>query len=143
MTVQRYTVTPQPVDTLLHWIKSKEIAIPEIQRPFVWEAVDVRNFLDSLYKGYPVGYIILWRNPRIRTKDGSYSAGKRILIDGQQRVISLMAALLAETVLTKNYEIVRILLTRLKKSLRWQILPSKRIQYGSLMYQYCSLQMRQ
>lgn len=108
MTVQRYTVTPQPVDTLLHWIKSKEIAIPEIQRPFVWEAVDVRNFLDSLYKGYPVGYIILWRNPRIRTKDGSYSAGKRILIDGQQRVISLMAALLAETVLTKNYEIVRI-----------------------------------
>lgn len=108
MTIQRYTVTPQPIETLLHWIKSKEIAIPEIQRPFVWEATDVRNFLDSLYKGYPVGYIILWRNPTIRTKEGGFSAGKRILIDGQQRVISLMAALLGEEVLTKDYETVKI-----------------------------------
>lgn len=108
MTVQRYTVTPQPIETLLHWIKSREIAIPEIQRPFVWEATDVRNFLDSLYKGYPVGYIILWRNPTIRTKDGGFSAGKRILIDGQQRVISLMAALLGEQVLTKDYETLKI-----------------------------------
>ncbi len=48
MTVQRYTVTPQPIETLLHWIKSREIAIPEIQRPFVWEATDVRNFLDCV-----------------------------------------------------------------------------------------------
>lgn len=108
MTVQRYTVTPQPIETLLHWIKTREIAIPEIQRPFVWEATDVRNFLDSLYKGYPVGYIILWRNPTIRTKEGGFSAGKRILIDGQQRVISLMAALLGEEVLTKDYETVKI-----------------------------------
>jgi len=108
MTVQRYTVTPQPIETLLHWIKSREIAIPEIQRPFVWQATDVRNFLDSLYQGYPVGYIILWRNPTIRTKEGGFSAGKRILIDGQQRVISLMAALLGEEVLTKDYETVKI-----------------------------------
>jgi hypothetical protein len=108
MTVQKYTVTPQPIDTLLHWIKSKEIAIPEIQRPFVWEAIDVRNFLDSLYKGYPVGYIILWKNPTIRTKDGGFSSGKKILIDGQQRVISLMAALLGEVVTNKDYETVRI-----------------------------------
>lgn len=108
MTVQRYTVTPQPIETLLHWIKSREIAIPEIQRPFVWQATDVRNFLDSLYQGYPVGYIILWRNPTIRTKDGGFSAGKRILIDGQQRVISLMAALLGEEVLNKDYETIKI-----------------------------------
>jgi len=61
MTVQRYSVNPQPIDILLGWIKSGEITIPEIQRPFVWEATKVRNFLDSLYKGYPVGYLILWR----------------------------------------------------------------------------------
>ena len=108
MSTQRYTVTPQPIDTLLHWIKIREIAIPEIQRPFVWEATKVRNLLDSLYQGYPVGYLIAWRNPTIRLKDGTLSAGKRILIDGQQRVTALMAALLGREVLTKDYETVRI-----------------------------------
>jgi hypothetical protein len=89
-------------------VKSGEIAIPEIQRPFVWEATKVRNLLDSLYQGYPVGYLIAWRNPTVRLKDGTSSAGKRILIDGQQRVTALMAALLGREVLTKDYETVRI-----------------------------------
>src|SRR4030042_1674492 len=93
MTVQRYSVNPQPIDILLSWVKTGEIAIPEIQRPFVWEATKVRNFLDSLYRGYPVGYLIAWRNPTVRLKDGSPSTGKRVLIDGQQRVTALMAAL--------------------------------------------------
>src|SRR3954470_18565002 len=108
MSTQRYSVTPHPVETLLTWVKSGEIAIPEIQRPFVWEATKVRNLLDSLYQGYPVGYLIAWRNPTVRLKDGSSSAGKRILIDGQQRVTALMAALLGREVLTKDYETVRI-----------------------------------
>ena len=108
MFTQRYSVTPHPVETLLTWVKSGEIAIPEIQRPFVWEATKVRNLLDSLYHGYPVGYLIAWRNPTVRLKDGTHSAGKRILIDGQQRVTSLMAALLGREVLTKDYETVRI-----------------------------------
>lgn len=108
MSTQRYSVTPHPVETLLTWVKSGEIAIPEIQRPFVWEAIKVRNFLDSLYQGYPVGYLIAWRNPTVRLKDGSHSAGKRILIDGQQRVTALMASLLGREVLTKDYETVRI-----------------------------------
>jgi uncharacterized protein with ParB-like and HNH nuclease domain len=89
-------------------VKSGEIAIPEIQRPFVWDATKVRNLLDSLYEGYPVGYLIAWRNPTVRLKDGTPSAGKRILIDGQQRVTALMAALLGREVLTKDYETVRI-----------------------------------
>ena len=108
MSTQRYSVTPHPVETLLTWVKSGEIAIPEIQRPFVWEATKVRNLLDSLYQGYPIGYLIAWRNPTVRLKDGTPSAGKRILIDGQQRVTALMAALLGREVLTKDYETVRI-----------------------------------
>lgn len=63
---------------------SGEIAIPEIQRPFVWDATKVRNLLDSLYQGYPAGYLIAWRNPTVKLKGGTASAGKRILIDGQQ-----------------------------------------------------------
>lgn len=102
------TPSPHPVETLLTWVKSGEIAIPEIQRPFVWEAAKVRNLLDSLYQGYPVGYLISWRNPNVRLKDGTTSAGKRILIDGQQRVTALMAALLGREVLTEDYETVRI-----------------------------------
>lgn len=108
MATQRYSVTPHPIGTLLTWVKSGEIAIPEIQRPFVWEPVKVRNLLDSLYQGFPIGYLIAWRNPTVRLKDGTPSAGKRILIDGQQRVTALMAALLGREVLTKDYETVRI-----------------------------------
>ncbi len=104
MSTQRYTVTPHPVETLMTWVKSGEIAIPEIQRPFVWEATKVRNLLDSLYQGYPVGYLIAWRNPNVKLKDGSTSTGKRILIDGQQRVTALMASLLGVEVLTDDYE---------------------------------------
>lgn len=108
MATQRYSVTPHPIETLLTWVKSGEIAIPEIQRPFVWDASKVRNLLDSLYQGYPVGYLISWRNPTVKLKDGTPSAGKRILIDGQQRVTALMAALLGREVLTKDYENTRI-----------------------------------
>ncbi|QUW01275.1 DUF262 domain-containing protein [Chloracidobacterium sp. MS 40/45] len=108
MATQRYSVTPHPIETVLAWVKSGEIAIPEIQRPFVWEATKVRNLLDSLYQGYPVGYLITWRNPTVRLKDGTPSAGKRILIDGQQRVTALMASLLGHEVLTRDYETVRI-----------------------------------
>jgi hypothetical protein len=108
LSTQRYTVTPHPIDTLLTWVKSGEIAIPEIQRPFVWEATKVRNLLDSLYKGFPVGYLIAWRNPTVKLKDGTSSAGKRVLIDGQQRVTAWMAALLGQEVVTKDYEKVKI-----------------------------------
>lgn len=108
MATQRYSVAPHPIETLLTWVKSGEIAIPEIQRPFVWKATEVRDLLDSLYQGYPVGYLIAWRNPSVKLKDGSSSAGKRILIDGQQRVTALMAALLGQEVLNRDYQTVRI-----------------------------------
>ena len=105
---QRYSVTQPPIENLFTWIKSGEIAIPEIQRPFVWTPVKVRNFLDSLFRGYPVGYLIAWRNPNVKLKDGTASHGRRILIDGQQRVTALMAALLGQEVVNKNYRQARI-----------------------------------
>ncbi len=108
MTIQRYSVNQHPIQTLLTWIESEEIAIPEIQRPFVWNAAKVRDFIDSLYFGYPVGYLIAWRNPSVRLKDGSESAGKRILIDGQQRVTALLAAMLGRQIVDKNYRKARI-----------------------------------
>jgi len=98
MSTQRYSVTPHPIETLLTWVKSGEIAIPEIQRPFVWEPTKVRNLLDSLYQGYPVGYLIAWRNPTVKLKDGSHSAGKRILIpaDEPDRHLAMAATALID-----------------------------------------------
>ena len=108
MPIQKYSVNQHPIQTLLSWINSSEIAIPEIQRPFVWDGVKVRDFIDSLYRGYPVGYLILWRNPDVRLKDGSISFGKRILIDGQQRITALMTSILGWEIVDKDYQKRRI-----------------------------------
>src|SRR5215213_6752929 len=108
MPTQRYAVTQASVDTLFAWVRSGEIAIPEIQRPFVWDATKVRNFLDSLFQGFPVGFLIAWKNPDVKLKDGTTSSGKRILIDGQQRVTALMAALLGSETINKDYQKQRI-----------------------------------
>ena len=102
--MSKYNVQQQPVETLLSWIKSGEIAIPEIQRPFVWKAAKVRDLIDSLYKGYPVGYIITWRNPDVKLKNGELSAGKKVLIDGQQRITALTAAVVGQRVLNRDYK---------------------------------------
>ncbi|MCB0734260.1 MAG: DUF262 domain-containing protein [Flavobacteriales bacterium] len=104
----KYSVHQQPVETLLSWIKAGEIAIPEIQRPFVWKAAKVRDLIDSLYNGYPVGYIITWRNPDVKLKNGELSAGKKVLIDGQQRITALTAAIVGQRVLDKNYKQINI-----------------------------------
>lgn len=104
----KYSVHQQPVETLLSWIKSGEIAIPEIQRPFVWKPAKVRDLIDSLYRGYPVGYIITWRNPDVKLKNGELSAGKKVLIDGQQRITALTAAVVGQRVLNKNYKEINI-----------------------------------
>jgi len=108
MIIQQYSVNQQPILTLLTWALSGEIAIPEIQRPFVWDASKVRDLMDSLYHGYPIGYLITWRNPNVKLKNGSIASGKRILIDGQQRVTALMVALLKQDVIDKDYRKKRI-----------------------------------
>ena len=108
MSTQKYSVNQHLIETLLTWVKTGEIAIPEIQRPFVWKATKVRDLMDSLYCGYPVGYIIAWKNPNVRLKDGTLSEGRKILIDGQQRVTALKAAILGDTVIDKKYKEGRI-----------------------------------
>ncbi|MFN3693879.1 MAG: DUF262 domain-containing protein [Ignavibacterium sp.] len=106
--MQKYTVNQHLIETILAWVNSGEIAIPEIQRPFVWDSSKVRDLMDSLYQGYPIGYIIAWRNPNVRLKDGSLSEGKKVLIDGQQRITALTAAILGQYVINKTYERVKI-----------------------------------
>ena len=108
MSSQKYSVNQHLIETLLSWVRSGEIAIPEIQRPFVWDSTKVRDLMDSLYKGFPVGYIIAWRNPNVKLKDGSLSEGKKVLIDGQQRVTALTAAIAGQRVVNQEYRQVSI-----------------------------------
>lgn len=108
---EKYSVNQTLVNTLLAYVDTGAIAIPEIQRPFVWSTAQVRDLMDSLYAGYPVGYIITWQNPDIRLKDGSISHGKRILIDGQQRITALRAAISGQEIIDKHYRKKRIIIS--------------------------------
>ncbi len=105
---EKFTTYPLSISAILGLIKTNDIAIPEIQRPFVWKSKQVRDLMDSLYKGYPVGYIILWKNPNVKLKDGTISAGKKVLIDGQQRVTALMTALAGQNIINEDYKTTRI-----------------------------------
>ena len=104
----RYSVNNYTVETLLSNIKSGNIAIPEMQRPFVWDSSKVRDLVDSLYMGFPVGYIIVWQNPDVKLKDGTKSSGKKVLIDGQQRITAMAAAIVGQEVLDDHYKWKRI-----------------------------------
>lgn len=104
----KYSVNNHSVDNIISWISSGEIAISEMQRPFVWETSKVRDLMDSLYKGYPVGYLIIWKNPDVKLKDGTLSSGKKIVIDGQQRITALTAAIAGKDVVNQQYKKVRI-----------------------------------
>ena len=106
--VQKYKVVPYPVSTILTWAKSKEIAIPEIQRPWKWSSTQVRDLIDSLYRGYPVGFLITWKDPKIKLKEGTEAEGKKILIDGQQRITALMTSVLGEKIIDKENKKINI-----------------------------------
>ena len=108
MIIEKYNPNSLSVSAILGLIAAGDIAIPEIQRPFVWKKSQVRDLLDSLYKGYPTGYLIIWKNPNVKLKDGSMSVGKKILIDGQQRVTALMTAIAGIPVVNDSYRKERI-----------------------------------
>ena len=101
---EKYTVHDYTVEQILNFIKSNEIAIPEIQRPFVWKGWQVRDLVDSLYQGYPTGYIIISKSPDLKLKDGSLSIGKKIMVDGKQRVTAKITALSRLEVFNADFE---------------------------------------
>lgn len=108
MDKQKYNNYPLAISQILGLIEANDIAIPEIQRPFVWRRSQVRDLMDSLYKGYPTGYIIIWKNPSVKLKDGTMSQGKKVLIDGQQRITALMTAIAGKKIVFDDYSEGRI-----------------------------------
>lgn len=108
MDKQKYNNYPLAISQILGLIEANDIAIPEIQRPFVWRRSQVRDLMDSLYKGYPTGYIIIWKNPSVKLKNGTLSEGKKVLIDGQQRITALMTAIAGKSIIFDDYSEGRV-----------------------------------
>ena len=101
------------LSTLLEEIDRGEIALPDIQRPFVWKPAKVRDLFDSMYRGFPVGHLLFWATGaemgarRIGTH--SHEAAPRLMIvDGQQRLTSLYSVLTGKEVLREDYTSSRI-----------------------------------
>ena len=102
---------PSKVADLLSDVKNGRIGLPDLQRPFVWKDNKVRELLDSMMKGYPIGYIMLWESPAdyentgyIGKNDKMYKSPDDLVIDGQQRLTALLAAMYGVTIKDKNYK---------------------------------------
>ena len=156
-TMQSYHVQQYRIYQILSDIQKWEIVIPEIQRPFVWDSTKVRNLMDSLYRWYPIGYIVAWKNPNVRLKDGTISQWKSVLIDWQQRITALRAAILWEQIVDKDYRKKRIIIAfnpleerfetmtpAIEKDIKWikdisLILSNQSINLFSIIDEYCLL----
>lgn len=98
-----------PISTLVDMYKRGELCLPEIQRHYVWQATRVRDLLDSLYRGYPSGSILMWetddpvptRNFAIEQQTNAF-AGRKLLLDGQQRLTSLTAVINGDPVTVRG-----------------------------------------
>lgn len=100
----QYSVQNATIENLLGYIINDEVSIPEMQRPFVWKGDQIRDLIDSLYNGYPIGYLIIWQNPDIIDKNGERTIGKKIMIDGQQRITALMTSIIGRSVIDKDFK---------------------------------------
>ncbi|WP_051650238.1 DUF262 domain-containing protein [Selenomonas sp. AB3002] len=108
METVKFELKQYQISSILGMIEAGQFVIPEIQRPFVWKRSQVRDLIDSLYNGYPTGYIITWKNPDVQIKDGTVANGNHVLIDGQQRITAIMAAISGLEVLDEDFNKDRI-----------------------------------
>lgn len=102
---------PSKVGDLVRDVRNGRIGLPDLQRPFVWRDSKVRELFDSMLKGYPIGYIMLWESPvdyetrksTIGDNAKTYDEPKELVIDGQQRLTALVAAMYGVKVKDKNF----------------------------------------
>ena len=111
-----YTSVPRQLSDILSDVLSGRIGLPDLQRPFVWKDNKVRDLYDSMMKGFPIGYIMLWESPSeyedkktsIGVGEKSYKVPKDLVIDGQQRLTALVASMYGMYVRDRNFKERRI-----------------------------------
>jgi len=104
-----FTKVDYNLGALMDAIQLGTIGLPDIQRPFVWKNAKVRNLFDSMYRGFPVGYLLFWENANIDASrtigtDGKQKVPQMLIVDGQQRLTSLYAVTKGVPVVRENYE---------------------------------------
>lgn len=107
---QIFSNTTLTVNQLIEKIDTGELGLPELQRPFIWKDSKVRDLFDSLMRGYPIGYLMLWECPSFEKKKSigvdlhSYDSPKEVIIDGQQRLTSLYAVMKGKKVINSKFD---------------------------------------
>ena len=107
---QIFSNTTLTVNQLIEKIDTGELGLPELQRPFIWKDSKVRDLFDSLMRGYPIGYLMLWECPSLEKKKSigvdlhSYDSPKEVIIDGQQRLTSLYAVMKGKKVINSKFD---------------------------------------
>lgn len=104
-----FTKVDYDLGSLVKYIGLGEIGLPDIQRPFVWKNAKVRDLFDSMYKGYPVGYLLFWQNALVDATraigtDNKQKPPRLVIVDGQQRLTSLYAVIKNIPVLRESFE---------------------------------------
>ncbi len=105
--------TTHQVADLITDIRRGEIALPDLQRPYVWQLTKARELFDSMYKGFPVGYLLFWETgiePGARQigEGAKPEAARRLIVDGQQRLTSLFAVMTGTPVVREDYRTTRV-----------------------------------
>ncbi|WP_405087156.1 DUF262 domain-containing protein [Microbispora sp. NBC_01389] len=111
MTTMLFSDSGYSVGHLMEAIERGDIALPDIQRPFVWQATKVRSLFDSMYKGFPVGFLLFWEtdaDPGARQIGTGTVVPRYLIVDGQQRLTSLYAVMKGTEVLREDYSKTRI-----------------------------------
>ena len=107
---QIFSNTTLTVNQLIEKIDTGDLGLPELQRPFIWKDSKVRDLFDSLMRGYPIGYLMLWECPALEKKKSigvdlhSYDSPKEVIIDGQQRLTSLYAVMKGKKVINSKFD---------------------------------------
>ena len=105
-----FSNTTLTVNQLIEKIDTGELGLPELQRPFIWKDTKVRDLFDSMMRGYPIGYLMLWECPTLEKKKSigvdahSYDSPKEVIIDGQQRLTSLYAVIKGKKVINSKFD---------------------------------------
>lgn len=114
MSNQIFSETSGPISALIGYIENGDLALPELQRPFVWGNNRVRDLFDSMYRGYPIGYFLIWKNGtgekmmHIGADEKIHKIPSMLLIDGQQRLTALFSIIKKTEIRDKNYKFRRI-----------------------------------
>ncbi len=107
---QIFSNTTLTVNQLIEKIDTGELGLPELQRPFIWKDSKVRDLFDSMMRGYPIGYLMIWECPTLEKKKTigtdphNYESPRQVIIDGQQRLTSLFAVMKGKKVINSKYD---------------------------------------